>query len=74
MRRLNGTGRRNRLRALVEAEARPWPDFERAESHMIGVQTSIVRSEIEEGVRPQIEDLENEGGPPIRERDNERQS
>lgn len=74
MKRLNKIGRIRRRRAMVEAEARPWPDFERAESHRteedlaIEAQKRIIRREIEDGVRPQVEQLESEGGPPFKER------
>lgn len=74
MRGISGIGRSRRRRAMFEAEIRPCPDFEGEEPYGIAedleteVLKRIIRREIEEGVRTQIEQLESEGGPPLRER------
>lgn len=54
---------------VLGGDREPFPNFDPVRvDPEVEKQRKIIKRETEEGIRPQIEQLESEGGPPIHER------
>lgn len=54
---------------VVGGDREPFPNFDPVKvDSEVEKQRKIIKRETEEGIRPQTEQLESEGGPPIHER------